>query len=88
MLDEESRQITTFVTHLGLFRFKRFMFGVNSAPEMYQHLMSQIIADINGVVNFIDDIIVYAESEKEHDIILNTLLKRLEDKHLTLNKEV
>ena len=30
------------------------MFGVNSAPEMYQHLTSQIIADINGVIHFID----------------------------------
>ena len=50
MIGEESRQITTFVTHMGLFRFKRLMFGINSTPEMYQHLTSQIIADINGVV--------------------------------------
>ena len=35
-LDPESRDITTFATHEGLFRYKRLMFGVSCAPEMYQ----------------------------------------------------
>ena len=34
-LDTESRQITTFITHKGLFRYKRLMFGITSAPEKY-----------------------------------------------------
>lgn len=36
LLSEESRHITTFVTHRGLYRYKRLMFGVTSAPEKYQ----------------------------------------------------
>ena len=31
-LDPESRDITTFATHEGLFRYKRLMFGVSCAP--------------------------------------------------------
>ena len=31
-LKEQSRKITTFITHKGLFRFKRLMFVVSSAP--------------------------------------------------------
>lgn len=34
-LSEESRPITTFVTHNGLFRNKRLMSGISSTPEMY-----------------------------------------------------
>ena len=30
-----SRVVTTFTTHAGLFRYKRFMFGICSAPELY-----------------------------------------------------
>ena len=31
-LEPESREITTFMTHKGMFRYKRLMFGVNCAP--------------------------------------------------------
>ena len=33
-LEESSRKITTFVSHRGLFRCKRLMFGITSAPEI------------------------------------------------------
>ena len=36
-LAEDSRGITTFTTHAGLFRYKRLMFGISSVPELYQH---------------------------------------------------
>ena len=36
VLAPDSRDITTFVTHNGLYRYKRLMFGINCAPEMYQ----------------------------------------------------
>ena len=36
-LSPESREITTFATHCGLFRYKRLLFGVNSASEQYQY---------------------------------------------------
>ena len=34
-LDEESRNITTFSTHMGLRRYCRLNFGTNSAPEIF-----------------------------------------------------
>lgn len=34
-LHEDSRPITTFITHKGLFRYKRLLFGVNSAVEIF-----------------------------------------------------
>ena len=50
-IDEDSRDITTFATHDGLFRYKRLSFGVNSAPEKYQQIVRQVVSDINGVQN-------------------------------------
>ena len=35
-LTPDSREISTFVTHCRLIRFKRLLFGVNSASEQYQ----------------------------------------------------
>ena len=42
-LEPSCRYITTFSTHLGLFRYKRLSFGVNSAAEIFQHTMQTIL---------------------------------------------
>ncbi len=42
-LDEESKGITTFQTHSGLYRYKRLLFGVSSASEIYQHTIQQTL---------------------------------------------
>jgi hypothetical protein len=47
-LEESSRYITTFVCHKGLYRYKRLMFGINSAPELHQKIVQQTIQDIPG----------------------------------------
>lgn len=86
-LDEESRDITTFVTHKGMYRYKRLSFGVSAAPEKYQHILSQVLDGIEGVQNLHDDICVFGRDEDDHDRALHMVMKRLKDKNLTLNKE-
>ena len=48
---EASRPITTFTTYAGLFRYKRLMFGVSSAPEIYQYTIQQVLKDCPGNKN-------------------------------------
>ena len=86
-LEEESRNITTFVTHQGLYRYKRLMFGVSAAPEMYNHILGQVLAGLEGVQNLYDDIVVFGEDEAEHDVALQQVLQRLRENNLTLNKD-
>ena len=86
-LEEESRDITTCITHDGLYRFKRLSFGVNAAPEIYQHIISQAFADIPGVTNIADDLVVHGSTKAEHDSTVHRVMKRLEERQLTLNPE-
>ena len=44
-LSEDSRSITMFVTHKGLYRYKRLMFGISCAPKMYQRIIQQVCKD-------------------------------------------
>ncbi|XP_055621974.1 uncharacterized protein K02A2.6-like [Toxorhynchites rutilus septentrionalis] len=53
-LAEESRDITTFITNRGLFRFKRLPFGLVSAPEIFQRIMEEILAGCDGDRNIAD----------------------------------
>ena len=86
-LSTESRGITTFATHKGLFRYKRLMFGISSAPEKYQQVIQQVLHDCSGTANISDDIIIFGPDTDEHDRRLEQVLVRLKEKGLTLNKE-
>ena len=84
-LDERSREITTFVTHRGLYRYKRLMIGVTSAPEKYQKIVVDVLHGCEGVANLADDLIVHGCGIKEHDRNLHAVLTQLKEKGLTLN---
>ena len=84
-LHEDSRYITTFSTHIGLFRYKRLNYGTNAAAEIFQNALQTALEGIPGVCNIADDIIVFGVNRQEHDKALNDCLQRLSDKGLTLN---
>ena len=71
----------------GIFRYKRLSFGVNAAPEKYQHIITQTMAGLWGVANIADDLIVHVRIMQDRDRNLMKVLERLEEKHLILNAE-
>lgn len=84
-LADESRIITTFACHLGIFQYKRLMFGISSAPELLQHVMQQVLADCDGVENISDDLTVHGDSDVEHDEHLIHVIETVIKSGLTLN---
>ena len=85
-LHEDSRYITTFTTHVGLFRYKRLNYGTNAAAELFQHTLQQQLQGLTGVRNIADDIIVYGQTREEHDTAIDNCLQRLYDRGFRLNK--
>ena len=85
-LDESSRYITTFATHLGLRRYTRLFFGINSAAEVFQEAIHNALQGISGSINISDDIFGFGKNQREHDANLRNTLKRLSEKGLTLNR--
>lgn len=86
-LHPNSRPITTFITGKGLFRFKRMMFGITCAPEIFQKTLERILLGCEGVINFIDDILVFGKDRKEHDDRLEMVLKVLKSHNVILREE-
>ena len=86
-LDEDSRSITTFATHLGLKRFRRLNFGVCSASEVFQKAISTALSGVPGQCNISDDVLVYGKDDDDHLKNLRSTLQRLREKGLSLNKE-
>lgn len=84
-LDPDCRDVTTFNTSRGTFRFKRLTFGLTHAPELFQRIMEFVLRDLQGVVVYIDDIIVFGKDEEEHDNNLNAVLERLDEFNVRIN---
>ncbi|KAJ1528985.1 hypothetical protein ONE63_007352 [Megalurothrips usitatus] len=57
-VDEETAQILTVNTHLGLFSVHRLPFGISSGPAIFQRRMTSLLAGINGVAVWLDDILI------------------------------
>lgn len=80
----ESSQFTHFITHDGLFRFKRVCFGLASAPAAFLKMMCAILQGCR-VLCYIDDIIVWGSTVSEHDKNSEKVLQRLPKAGLKLN---
>ena len=85
-LEPSSRYITTFSTHVGLWRYKRLNFGVSSAAEVFQNTIRETLSGISGVINISDDILVFGATQSEHDQDLRATFQRLRERGLTLNR--
>lgn len=86
-LNPDYREITTFMSGKGLMRFKRLMFGINCAPEIFQRIMTEMLAEIEGVIIYIDDIVVWGVSILEHNTRLKQVFDKLEQNNALLYKE-
>ncbi len=65
-------------THKGLYRYNRLVFGVASAPALWQRAMDQVLQGCPGTQCYLDDIIVTGDSDNSHLENLARVLKRLE----------
>ena len=86
-LDQQSKFITTFSTHLGLFRYTRLIYGISAVAEIFLYTLEQELHGIDGVRNIANDIIVFGTTKQQHDTALEQCLKRLSDKRLALTAE-
>jgi hypothetical protein len=76
-LDEKDRWKSAFITHRGLYQFKRLPFGLKNAPAIYQRFMDQRLGSFRrtAALVYIDDVIVYSETWPEHMAHLRQLLE-------------
>ena len=86
-LENRSRDMTTFITPQGRYRFKRLPMGICVAPEIFQRKMREMLEGLPGVECFLDDIVVSGGSEEEHDKNLSKVLDVIKQAGLKLNQE-
>jgi hypothetical protein len=70
---------TVFRTRYGHFEYLVMPFGLANALATFQDMMTEILRDLidQGVVVYIDDILIYARTMEEHVLLVKEVLERL-----------
>ena len=85
-LDENSKDLTTFLTPFGRYRYERAPFGINSIPEHYNRRMYEALKDLKGIARVVDDIMVYGGTAEEHERNVRQLLQRCRERRIRLHE--
>jgi len=88
-LHVESRKYTTFTTPFGMYQWKRVPMGLAGAPSFFQGQMAKLLTGIlhKGVEIYLDDIIIYGQTEHEYLQRLQAVLERFRSKKITVNPD-
>ncbi|GJT97060.1 putative reverse transcriptase domain-containing protein [Tanacetum coccineum] len=81
---EEYIPKTAFRTRYGHYEFKVIPFGLTNVPTIFMDLMNRVCKLYldRFMIMFIDDILIYSKSRKEHEGYLRLILKLLKEEKL------
>ena len=84
-LTDSAKPKSAFVlSSLGKYQFNRVPFGLAQAPAYFQKLINDVLKECNFAMGYLDDIIIYSRSEKEHLEHLEQIFIRLKAAGLKL----
>ncbi len=86
-ISDDDIPITAFRTRYGHYEFLVMPFGLTNAPATFMNLMNHVFREYldEFVVVFLDDILIYSQTEAEHYKHLNLVLEVLQKHQLYAN---
>ena len=74
---EEDQKYTAFITPDGLYHFVRMPFGLVNSGASFNRLMRKVLDKLDGVDNYVDDVVAHTVSWDEHLRGLRNLFCRI-----------
>ena len=85
-INEHDKIKTAFITPFGLYQFNVLPMGLKNSPPTFQKVMLDTLKDCRSFsLVYLDDIIVFSSSFRQHLSHLEQVLQALFDKHIVLN---
>ena len=85
-LHPDSRDYSAFVTHIGLFRYKKIPYGLENAPAAFTRIIQRALKPCDNIIVYFDDILCFGATKAEHDACLEKLRSTLQTHKLIINE--
>ena len=88
-MDPDSEKYTSFKTRFGTYQYQVLPFGLTNGPATYQHYMNDVLFEYldDFCTAYLDDILVYSKTLKEHKKHVRLVLQRLREAGLQVDIE-
>ena len=85
-VEQSSQEKTAFITHSGLYEFRKMPFGLVNAPDTFQRLMEVVLSGVtrDGCQVYLDDVLVFGKTLCGHNTNLQRVLDRITEAGLKL----
>ena len=86
-MKEGNKEKTAFLTRYGLFEYLVMPFSLCNAPGTFQAFINETLRDFldNFCTAYLNDILIYSDTEEEHIKHVRQVLRRLREAGLFLN---
>ena len=85
-LGKDLRAKTAFVMPFGKYEYLQVPFGLAQAPAFFQHLMNKVLDNCPFAMTYLDDIIIFSDTEEEHLAHIKEIFKRLKAADLKMKR--
>ncbi|CAM4582616.1 unnamed protein product [Lepidochelys kempii] len=84
-LDESAKERSAVITHVGLYEFNVFPFGLRNAPSTFQKLVDDLLVELGEyAIAYLDDVAIFSDSWTEHLEHLQKVFERIREVGLTV----
>ena len=86
-MSEDSKELTTFLTRFGAFKYLVMPFGLCNGPASWLHLINDTLFDFlhRFVQAYLDNILIYSKTLQDYRSHVRQVLQRLREAGLQVN---
>jgi Reverse transcriptase (RNA-dependent DNA polymerase) len=86
-IEESDKHKTAFEFDGRVYEWCSMVMGFKNSPQILQRTMNRILDDLRGrgVEVYLDDIIIHSRDHKNHDSLLEEILKRFKENKMRIN---
>ena len=87
-MDENSKELTSFISESGLYQFEVMPFGLKTAGATFQRFMDAVLAGLKwrSLLVYLDDIVIFSGTFEQHIKDVKEVFERLRGAGLKLNQ--